>query len=273
MTPSNSPDPRFNGKLLTYDPEAIKVALSSYYQSLSKLPYIEASDISYPPKDGWPNITSLNFESLGKSESVLELLKYLPYLRNPGKEKGYAISFGTFAIDYSAAPFTDPLDISKAESLSPDLYWEEEKIKSWVVPLTVSEDNVWGSWWLLDTTDGTVKEWAHNDTTSPDADYASSDPRAWRNTCGETRLLEELLMEWREKFESLHWIAFSDPTGREKIWNDEDFPRDRDAVQCEQLQRIIRAHGWPDDFRRRECKEALQKWDEEYQDDSCYTES
>lgn len=153
------------------------------------------------------------------------------------------------------------------------------------MPLTVSEDNVWGTWWLLDTTDGdfpqsigliivltkligTVTEWAHNDTTEPEEDYAPEDPRAWRNTCGETRLLEELLTEWRAKFESLHWIAFSDPTGREKVWNDEDFPRDRDTEQCEQLQKIIRDHGWPHDFRRGECKEALEAWDEEHQDDS-----
>jgi len=154
METSNDPDPRFDGRILEYDFEAIQTSLSTYYKALSKLPYVEESDIIYPPDGGWLNITAANFEPLGKNEVVIELLKHLPYLRNPGKEKGYAISFGTFAIDYSAAPFTEPLDVNKAESRSPDLYWEEEKIKSWVVPLTVSEDNVWGSWWLLDVTDG-----------------------------------------------------------------------------------------------------------------------
>lgn len=154
MANSNAPDPRFDGRILAYDPEAIKTALSTYYKALSKLPYIEESDVIYPPEGGWSNITASNFEPLGKDESTIQLLKHLPYLRNPGKEKGYAISFGTFAIDYSTAPFTEPLDVKEAENLSPDLYWQEEKIKSWVVPLTVSEDNVWGTWWLLDTTDG-----------------------------------------------------------------------------------------------------------------------
>lgn len=95
-----------------------------------------------------------------------------------------------------------------------------------------------------------------------DADYESEDPRAWRNHCGETRLLDELLNEWRENFESLHWVAFS-----EKVWIDEGV-RDHDREkQCEQLQKIIREHGWPNNFRRKECKEALEAWDEQHQDD------
>ncbi|CZS88474.1 uncharacterized protein RAG0_00215 [Rhynchosporium agropyri] len=267
MTTVNASDPRFDGRILTYDPESIRTSLLSYFTALSKLPYVDESDIVYPPPGGWSNITKRNFAPLGKNDAVIDLLKFLPYLRNPGKEKGYAISFGTFPLDYSSTPFTPPLDVNETKELSPDRYCEEEKIKNWVVPLTVSEDRIWGDWWLLDTTDGTVTAWAHNDSMEPDADYDDEDPRAWRNTCGETRLLEELLTEWREKFESLHWIAFTDPTGREKVWNDEDVVRDRDTEQCEELQKIIRSHGWPNEFRRQECKEALEAWDEEHQDD------
>jgi hypothetical protein len=91
-----------------------------------------------------------------------------------------------------------------------------------------------------------------------EVDYEDNDPRAWRNACGETRLLEELLTEWREKFESLDWIASS-----EKVWDEE-----MNAGNHGQLQRIIREHGWPsNDFRREECKKASLAWDEEHQDD------
>jgi hypothetical protein len=153
MTTSfNAPDPQ---RVLVYNPEVIKIALSTYYKALSKLPYVEESDIIYPPDAGWPNVTASNLELLGKNETVIELLKFLPYIRNPGKEKGYAIGFGTFAIDYSAAPFGEPMDVEKAEGyLIPYLGSKEWEIPSWVVPLTVSEDNVSGTWWLLDTTDG-----------------------------------------------------------------------------------------------------------------------
>ena len=155
MTTPNLPDPRFDNRVLVYDPEAIKTALSTYYHALSRLPYIEASDVVSPSAAGWPNITATNFAPLGKNDTVIALLKHLPYLRNPGLPKGYAIAFETFAIDYSAAPFTEPLDGHAAERLSPDQYEDErEKIKSWVVPLTMSQDQYSGSWWLLDTTDG-----------------------------------------------------------------------------------------------------------------------
>lgn len=102
-----------------------------------------------------------------------------------------------------------------------------------------------------------MTEWAHNDSMEPDVDYELDDPRAWRNAGGETRLLEELLNEWREKFENLHWVASS-----EKVWDDDD-----NSENCAQLQKIIREHGWPQNFRRKECKEALMVWDEEHQDD------
>lgn len=155
MTTLNLPDPRFEDRVLIYDPEAIRTALSTYYHALSKLPYIETSDIVSPPTAGWPNITVTNFAPLGKNETVVALLKHLPYLRNPGLPKGYAIAFETFAIDYSAAPFTEALDADAVEGLSPDQYEDEEgKIKSWAVPLTISQDQYSGSCWLLDTTDG-----------------------------------------------------------------------------------------------------------------------
>jgi hypothetical protein len=155
MTTSNPPDPRFDNKILTYDPEAIKTALSTYYHALSKLPYIETFDIVTPPATGWPNITATNFAPLSKNDTVIALLKYLPYLRNPGLPKGYAIAFETFAIDYSIVEFMEAWEGDAVEELSPDQYEDdEEKIKSWVVPLTMSQDQGSGCWWLLDTTDG-----------------------------------------------------------------------------------------------------------------------
>jgi hypothetical protein len=121
MTAPNLPDPRFDNRVLIYDPEAIKTALSTYFHALSRLPYIEASDIVSPSAAGWPNITATNFAPLGKNSTVIALLKHLPYLRNPGLPKGYTIAFETFAIDYSAALFTEPLDGDSAEAFSPSV--------------------------------------------------------------------------------------------------------------------------------------------------------
>ncbi|KUJ09603.1 uncharacterized protein LY89DRAFT_542395, partial [Mollisia scopiformis] len=61
------PDPRLDGVTATYDPSAIIATLTEHYQALSTLPFISASDILYPPPDGWPNITKQNFSPLKKS--------------------------------------------------------------------------------------------------------------------------------------------------------------------------------------------------------------
>jgi hypothetical protein len=116
---------------------------------------------------------------------------------------------------------------------------------------------------LIDKILGTVTEWRHNDISEPDEPlYSPKDPRSWRNTCGETRKLNEMLNEWRDKFESLHWVAYI-----ERVWDDEGLVRDRDTERCEELQAIIREHGWPGEFRREECQEVLNAWCEEHQDE------
>lgn len=150
------PDPRLHGKTATYNADAVVEAITEHYLALSKLPFIDASDILYPPPTGWSNITVENFAPLKKTPEVIALLKRLPYLRNKNREgKEYIIAFHTFVIDYSRAPFETPLDEDAVEALSPDYYFDEdEKLPAGVIPLTRAEDNVWGVWLLLDTTDG-----------------------------------------------------------------------------------------------------------------------
>jgi hypothetical protein len=157
MTTPLLPDPGLKGALSTYDREAIIAALTEYYKALSKLPYLDEEDIVYPPPSGWPNITKENFDVLGKHDEVVELLKRLPYLKNPNDwGKGYLVSFATYAIDYSSEPFQPPVNMEKAKYYSPDFAYREEMVKPWVIPLTRPEDNVIGTYILLDITDGTT---------------------------------------------------------------------------------------------------------------------
>lgn len=150
------PDPRLDGAEPKYDPDSIVATITEHYQALSQLPFIDESDILYPPSGGWPNITEENFAPLGKTPEVIALLKRLPYLRNKNNEgKEYIIAFHTFVIDYSNPPYQVPLDEDTADGYSPDYYYgDDEKLPPWVIPLTRAEDNVWGVWLLLDTTDG-----------------------------------------------------------------------------------------------------------------------
>lgn len=49
-----------------------------YYQFLTKMPFLEPSDILYPPPEGWPQITKERLAK--KSDEVIELLRHLPYV-------------------------------------------------------------------------------------------------------------------------------------------------------------------------------------------------
>ncbi|PQE04305.1 Alpha beta hydrolase fold protein [Rutstroemia sp. NJR-2017a BBW] len=193
-------DPRLHDGTSTYDRNQITHLLTTYYQFLSTLPLIEAHDIVYPPPTGWINLANSTLPFLRKSDEVITLLQHLPYIRKNRGEAPYPISPDTFCLDYSSE---DPKKVNSHQALIS----VTKSIPEWVVPLTYPEDSNAGVWWLLDTSDGTVTDWGRHGFES-DYDYAEDDPRSWRNECDRTLRLEELLEEWKEKFESLEWIAF-----------------------------------------------------------------
>lgn len=152
------PDPRV-GVTPTYNREVAIAAVTSFYQSLSKLPHFDPSDIIYPPPTGWPNITKETFSPYGKSDEVIELLRHLPYLKpwsgaKPRTYHGHCnhlLAPDTLCINYSDEKNQYLADgrIRDGEGSGP--LWIE--IPPWVVPLTRSVNN-YGIWLLFDTTDG-----------------------------------------------------------------------------------------------------------------------
>jgi hypothetical protein len=70
------PDPRL--KIPSYSRDETIAAVMDYYQFLTKMPFLEPSDILYPPPEGWPQITKERLAK--KSDEVIELLRHLPYV-------------------------------------------------------------------------------------------------------------------------------------------------------------------------------------------------
>ncbi|PQE24031.1 Alpha beta hydrolase fold protein [Rutstroemia sp. NJR-2017a BVV2] len=254
-----SPDPRLHdGITSTYTRNQITHLLTTYYQFLSTLPLIEANDIVYPPPTGWVNLADSTLPFLRKSDEVISLLQHLPYIRKNGVAP-YPISPDTFCLDYSSEDLLVPAKINSHEALMS----VTKSIPEWVVPLTYPEDSNAGVWWLLDTSDGTVTDWGRHGFES-DHNYTEDDPRRWRNECDRTLRLEELLEEWTEKFEKLEWIAFQGH-GWVYMWylpkEGANVESSEDVRECIAMQKIIRDYGWPDNFRRNECKQALFEWE------------
>lgn len=43
--------------------------------------YLPKSFVVEPPESGWPNITTESMDGFGKTDEVVSLLRYLPYMR------------------------------------------------------------------------------------------------------------------------------------------------------------------------------------------------
>ncbi|KAI1080830.1 hypothetical protein F5B20DRAFT_95990 [Whalleya microplaca] len=242
-------------RLPPYSQAETVATLTDFYQCLSKLPWVELDDILYPPEEGWPNITNETFGFLAKNEDVISLLRHLPYIRQDGQGKGeqYVIAHNTFPCDYRRDYFRNP----SFGNLTP---WDvpetgdRDGFPPWVVPLAYGKNH--GDYLMFDTTDGTVTRYQVTGGGYP-PEYAADDPRSWRNECEPgSEPLAELLSKWKAKHESLEWIGFT-RAGWPHIWDDGD-------EELAELQEIIQSHGWPDGFKRDECKRALAEWERQW---------
>ncbi|PGH21318.1 hypothetical protein AJ80_03369 [Polytolypa hystricis UAMH7299] len=65
---------------LTYSHDACIAAFHDCYSFLANM-YLDESVVIEPPEGGWPNITAATKKDLGKTETVISLLRQ-PYIRN-----------------------------------------------------------------------------------------------------------------------------------------------------------------------------------------------
>jgi len=64
---------------ISYSQEETVRAFRDYYTFLTKM-YVGESRIAEPPPGGWPSITKERYRGMGKNDTVIELLRHLPYL-------------------------------------------------------------------------------------------------------------------------------------------------------------------------------------------------
>jgi hypothetical protein len=121
--------------------------VTSFYNFLTTLPYLPPSTIQTPPAGGWPESDRQYLRKLGKSDTVRDLLTYLPYIDT----RDWHIGYDTQPIHYTGQhvklSFDHGFSLERA-LLSP----QHEKIPEHVVALTYGEK--YGSWLLFDTENG-----------------------------------------------------------------------------------------------------------------------
>ncbi|KAI4853926.1 hypothetical protein E4T44_00545 [Aureobasidium sp. EXF-8845] len=118
----------------------------------------------------------------------------------------------------------------------------------YMVVLTEEEEDYYGSLLLVDMENGARKAGVPEPGTVAEI---------WR--WSKTAPVAELLDSWEQKFRTLEWTVnpFNEECGM--LLRYDRATEEHEFVQ--EVRQIYRDHGWPDDFRREECREALRKWD------------
>lgn len=256
-----------------YDRDRVIAAVRDFYAFLTRIPRWTAGDFQDAPPDGWPELTDEVLSPLDKDESVRDLLRQLPYLM-PGPEpetstddgEDHLWGAGTCGDKSMIAPETRTIDYPGAQTLHmlarPGTKGFFEPAGAGVLPPHVAvliSGSRYGSWLLVDTKEGTATDFIMMERPKRDVPDQDSDDywRAYR-----TLPVGEMLEEWKAKYLELEWVVVPDNSmDGVMYWMD---------ARTDQVRDIYRKYGWPDNFQRDDCRQALTKW---YKDDLSQSQS
>lgn len=74
-------------------------AILALYQQLIKHPYLDETALKIPPASGWDTIDAEALRAIGKTDTVVDLLRHLPYL--DGRGDGYLVAYETIPVDFT----------------------------------------------------------------------------------------------------------------------------------------------------------------------------
>ncbi|KAF2421786.1 hypothetical protein EJ08DRAFT_701898 [Tothia fuscella] len=250
---------------ISYSREACVAAIRDYYSFLATM-YMDKSTIIEPPEQGWPSIAAGGLQSLGKTEEVTTLLRYLPYIGTPKralwKPQGSPFCYWADWQSYARGVSEGRLTPDNLRVCSEGVEYGND-IPSHVIGLTYGgRDN---PIFLLDTKLGIVHwlecpneiqyEGTRDHVTDVVDDSTPENEVEWREDSPAWAIADffELL---KDQFRDLKFIPLSSRTVV-------DIPTvlgpNSDGVQ-DMVQKIYREHGWPDlsRYRKEDCLEAIQ---------------
>ncbi|KAI1384275.1 uncharacterized protein F4822DRAFT_65251 [Hypoxylon trugodes] len=267
------PDPRLDGKIARYDRDEIISQLESFYKFL---PHIPTLAVQRAPPGGWPSITAEILEQHGihKTPEAINLLRHLPYISMENGTRPYFVPDG-FVCDYRLFATEDLTKYNKHNWMSlvkrgdgGTFDGKDEKWPPWVIQLSAGTDRE-GQCFMLDTTDGTVTKYTVIHFLFKPT-YDKDDPRSWRDRMcdDETRVLSDQIERWKNYYLNLELCALP-PTVRFIgsvedpmifIRRPGDQPGDPHWEETEGLRKIYTEYGWPDNYDKERCCEAMVKW-------------
>ncbi|KAK4211541.1 hypothetical protein QBC37DRAFT_426834 [Rhypophila decipiens] len=275
-----------------YSREATVAAVRDYYALLTDM-YLDPADVLSPPPPpsggdrdgGWPSSTIDRLECMGKTTSVLDLLRHLPYIRGEEDDGPQAGVPGCHFADWRHLAQTTsgdnengPDGHSLRECSEPVELVERDVIPPYVIGLTYGGRE--NPTFLLDTRRGIVHWYECPDGiryNSPQAVTDVDDPFDWADTPEEeaewraehpawsvTYLFEILKKQLLE----LRYVPVGSPS-RAVLYSDDDDAEEELAGLVAAVRAIYQRHGWPDrgSFDKEAClREVKRLVKEEYPD-------
>lgn len=172
-------------------------AVLNFYQQVIRHPYLENSALILPSPTGWVSIENVD----GKNETVLDLLRHLPYLRAENPYEQLLVNYEATPVVYANSQ--DRLGEATYPSPAHCLYF------------TQSADHLDTSL-ILDTDQGTITEFSRagsHITVVPLEEYdALPEMEKWK--AYRTLPAAEFLGRWTRRFGGLVWMLVPNPVGQ-----------------------------------------------------------
>ncbi|KAK4107297.1 hypothetical protein N656DRAFT_785404 [Canariomyces notabilis] len=273
---------------ITYDHAATVLAISDYFDFLAKM-YLDEADILRPPEGGWPEITSDRLRSLGKTDKVNMLLRYIPYLRS-----GIYGSKSEAEVGPSGVQLYNWMEsignLGRRSGLDAEAHFEVAKVITeplnehgepglappHAVGLTSTSDNIMYDRWILDTELGVIywvscpDRMRYEPTREPVLDdwydFSPEGEREWR--CEPAWAVVDFFELLKDQFLQLFSLPVS-PTSVRDMGDGK--PAEVEGA-LPLVQAIYREHGWPDlnRYRKDTCLKAVRERLEERYGEECW---
>ncbi|KAI1109679.1 hypothetical protein F5Y14DRAFT_394239 [Nemania sp. NC0429] len=244
-----------------YARDEICDAVLKFYRHLLRHPYLGDDALIVPSPQGWSSIDN----AAGKDETVVDLLRHLPYLTRNSASSGELLIY----------PGTSPICYQGREEQQRE---REYPLPSHCVYLARREDYL-GRDLILDTRNGAVTEFA-SDNVSVSQDEYEALPEAEKWRAHRTVPLTELLEAWTRTYEELGFMVAPNPIGRpatgrfysrsddaarahvnyeggSELDREQEDTMRREQEHAAKVYNAYIRHGWPDHFDKGRCRAEL----------------
>jgi hypothetical protein len=146
---------------MPYNQDEIVAAVLSFYEFLTTL-HLPEDCLKRVPGGEWPQITPERFAALEKTDTVIDLLRHLPYIAQDGQKdsEDYQIWELTVCVDYTGAKFEDSFfscpnrDAAESTQFMSEEIWDRFKDPQHIACLARSSAATAGYHIFVDTRDG-----------------------------------------------------------------------------------------------------------------------